>query len=92
MVTVNQGSQNAARRVRFGPFELDLKTGELRKSGMRVRLERQPFQVLAALLEHPGELITRDEFAREALVRRHLRRFRPRPDAILGPIERASAT
>ena len=43
----------------FGDFELDLLTGELRKSGHRVRLAEQPFQVLAALLEHPGEMVTR---------------------------------
>ena len=43
------------RRLRFGVFELDLRAGELRKHGLRVRLQEQPFQVLAALLEHPGE-------------------------------------
>src|ERR1700687_4893627 len=48
-------------RLRFGVFELDLRAGELRKHGLRVRLQEQPFQVLAALLEHPGEVVTRDE-------------------------------
>ena len=47
--------------VRFGPFEADLRTGELRKSGVNLRLSEQPFQVLAALLEKPGELVTREE-------------------------------
>lgn len=47
--------------VRFGPFELDLRTGELRKSGVRVNLPEQPFQVLKALLDRPGDLITREE-------------------------------
>lgn len=47
--------------ARFGAFELNLRTGELRKSGVRVRLQDQPFQVLAALLEHPGELVTREQ-------------------------------
>jgi DNA-binding winged helix-turn-helix (wHTH) protein len=49
------------RRMRFGVFEADLRTGQLTKSGSRVRLQDQPFQVLAALLEKPGELMTREE-------------------------------
>jgi TolB-like protein/DNA-binding winged helix-turn-helix (wHTH) protein/Tfp pilus assembly protein PilF len=47
--------------VRFGAFELDLRTGELRKSGVRIHLSDQPFQVLKALLDRPGDLITREE-------------------------------
>src|SRR5262249_1019198 len=46
---------------RFSVFELDLRTGELRKNGMRLRLQEQPFQVLAMLLERPGGLVTRDD-------------------------------
>ena len=48
-------------RVVFGPLEADLRTGELRKNGRRLRLSKQPFQVLAMLLETPGELVTRQE-------------------------------
>src|SRR5437588_4155363 len=48
-------------RLRFGVFELDLRAGELRKNGLRVRLQEQPFQVLAMLLDHPGEVVTREE-------------------------------
>jgi DNA-binding winged helix-turn-helix (wHTH) protein len=48
-------------RVRFGPFEVDLNTRELRKTGARVKLSGQPFLILAALLEHPGQLVTREE-------------------------------
>ena len=48
-------------RVRFGVFEVDLRAGELRKQGMRLRLQEQPFQVLAMLLERPGETVTREE-------------------------------
>jgi TolB-like protein/DNA-binding winged helix-turn-helix (wHTH) protein/Flp pilus assembly protein TadD len=48
-------------QLRFGVFELDLRAGELRKHGLRVRLQEQPFQVLAMLLEHPGEVVTRQE-------------------------------
>ena len=47
--------------VRFGIFEADLRTGELRKRGVRIRLQEQPFQVLAMLLARPGELVTREE-------------------------------
>jgi TolB-like protein/DNA-binding winged helix-turn-helix (wHTH) protein/Flp pilus assembly protein TadD len=48
-------------RLRFGVFELDLRAGELHKHGLRVRLQEQPFQILAILLEHPGEVVTREE-------------------------------
>jgi DNA-binding winged helix-turn-helix (wHTH) protein len=51
----------AARIVRFGMFEVDLTTGELRKSGSKIRLQEQPFQILALLLERPGHVITREE-------------------------------
>ena len=47
--------------VRFGVFELDLRSRELRKSGARLSLQQQPLQLLAVLLERPGELVTRDE-------------------------------
>jgi Tol biopolymer transport system component/DNA-binding winged helix-turn-helix (wHTH) protein len=47
--------------LRFGLFELDLVTRELRKSGMRIKLQDQPFQILAMLLERPGEIVTREE-------------------------------
>jgi DNA-binding winged helix-turn-helix (wHTH) protein len=49
------------RLVRFGVFEIDLRSGELRKSGARLNLQRQPLQVLSVLLEQPGELVTREE-------------------------------
>jgi len=54
-----------ARRYRFGAFEADGATGELRKQGIRIRLSAQPFQVLLMLLERPGELVTREEISRE---------------------------
>src|SRR5882757_1804260 len=47
--------------MRFGTFELDLQTGELRHAGQKIKLQEQPFQVLATLLEHPGEIVTREE-------------------------------
>ncbi len=49
------------RRIRFGPFELDRQTGELWKSGAKVRLQGKPFQVLVALLERPGQPVSREE-------------------------------
>src|SRR6202008_4821046 len=49
------------RVVRFGVFEVDLCTAELRKQGVRIRLPGQPFQVLETLLLRPGELVTREE-------------------------------
>lgn len=54
-------SQQTARRFRFGVFEADTATGELRKSGLRLRLPDQGFQVLVLLLERSGEVLTRDE-------------------------------
>src|SRR5215467_9197949 len=47
--------------LRFGIFEVNLQTGELRRKGQKVKLQDQPFQVLAALLERPGEVVTREE-------------------------------
>jgi TolB-like protein/DNA-binding winged helix-turn-helix (wHTH) protein/Flp pilus assembly protein TadD len=50
--------------VRFGSFEVDTRSGELRKHGIRLKLQDQPFRVLQALIEHPGEVVTRDELQR----------------------------
>ena len=47
--------------IRFGAFELDLRAGELRKPGLKTRLQQQQFRALALLLEHPGEVVTREE-------------------------------
>jgi Tol biopolymer transport system component/DNA-binding winged helix-turn-helix (wHTH) protein len=52
---------HAPRLVQFGVYELDLHSGELRKSGARLTLQQQPLQLLSVLLEQPGELVTRDE-------------------------------
>jgi cholera toxin transcriptional activator len=49
------------KAVRFGAFEVDLVSGELRKNGTRIRLQEQPFRVLAMLLERPGEMVAREE-------------------------------
>jgi TolB-like protein/DNA-binding winged helix-turn-helix (wHTH) protein/Flp pilus assembly protein TadD len=49
------------RIIRFGVFEVDLRSGEVRREGRKVALQEKPFQVLAMLLEHPGEVVTREE-------------------------------
>jgi TolB-like protein/DNA-binding winged helix-turn-helix (wHTH) protein len=54
----------AEQTTKFGIFEVDLRSGELRKSGSRIKLQEQPFKVLQALLERPGEVVTRDELRR----------------------------
>src|SRR6185312_3349319 len=51
----------ASSQVRFGVFELDLDARELRKRGTRIKIQDQPFQLLAALLERPGQIVTREE-------------------------------
>ena len=55
------GAGDQARFVRFGPFQLDLRAGELRRSGIKVRLPDQSIKVLALLVENPGEIVTRQE-------------------------------
>jgi TolB-like protein/DNA-binding winged helix-turn-helix (wHTH) protein len=52
-------------RIAFDRFEVDLRSGELLKNGRRLRLQPQPFQLLALLLEHPAEVVTRDEICRK---------------------------
>ena len=52
------------RTIRFGVFEIDVRSGELRKQGRKIRLEGQPVNILICLLENPGELVTREELHR----------------------------
>src|SRR4029453_17370201 len=58
---VQEVPSSVRQRVSFGVFELDLRSGELRKAGVRTSLPEQPFRVLALLLEQPGQLVTREE-------------------------------
>src|SRR5260370_27627620 len=53
--------QPASSLIRFGIFEVDLEAGELRKRGIKIKLQDQPFQVLAALLQRGGYVLTREE-------------------------------
>jgi TolB-like protein/DNA-binding winged helix-turn-helix (wHTH) protein/tetratricopeptide (TPR) repeat protein len=55
----------SSRVLRFGTFEVDLRAGELRKQGVRIKLQEQPFHVLTLLLQRPGEVITREELRSE---------------------------
>jgi DNA-binding winged helix-turn-helix (wHTH) protein len=54
-------AERLTKSARFGLFEVDLVSGELRKDGSRIRLQEQPFRVLAMLLDRPGEMVTREE-------------------------------
>jgi len=54
-------SGNGTRMIQFGVFEVDLRAGELRRNGSRVKLQDQPLQILTLLLERPGEVVSRDE-------------------------------
>ena len=56
---VNPGTNQDV--IRFGLFELNARAGELRKSGIRIKLQEQPFQILLMLLEQPGEVVTRED-------------------------------
>src|SRR4030095_1709004 len=56
-----ESSGTPRRVVRFGAFDVDLEAGELRKNRVRIRLQEQPFQVLAAMLEKPGQVVTREQ-------------------------------
>src|ERR1700751_1617005 len=53
--------ESRGKVVRFGAFEVDLISGEMRKNGTRIRLQEQPFRVLAMLLERPGEMVARED-------------------------------
>ncbi|MFP5207151.1 MAG: winged helix-turn-helix domain-containing protein, partial [Acidobacteriota bacterium] len=58
-------NKEGLRRAHFGIFEADLEAEELRRSGVRVRLQSQPFKLLAVLLEHPGEVVSRETLQQE---------------------------
>ena len=53
--------RKTTERIRFGAYEVELASGELRKGGIKIRLQPQPFQVLRLLLERPGEVVSREE-------------------------------
>src|SRR5262245_40730820 len=59
------GPSPSPEHICFSAFEVDLRAGELRKHGIRLKLQDQPFRVLQILLEHAGEVVTRDELQRQ---------------------------
>jgi DNA-binding winged helix-turn-helix (wHTH) protein len=61
LVVVVKASSSSPAIFRFGVFELDPRAGELRKKGMKIRLQGQPVEILVMLLEKPGEIVTREE-------------------------------
>ena len=58
---VSVSADPSSRIIRFSTFEVNLHTGELRQRGQKIKLQEQPFQVLATLLERPGEMVTREQ-------------------------------
>jgi TolB-like protein/DNA-binding winged helix-turn-helix (wHTH) protein/Flp pilus assembly protein TadD len=60
-----EADHQAGGRLCFGVFELDVRAGELRKRGLRVRLQQQPFQILVMLLEHAGQVVGREELQKK---------------------------
>ena len=59
-----QRGDSVPRPVRFGDFEADFRAGELRKQGVKIKLQKQPFEVLGMLLERPREVVSREELRR----------------------------
>src|SRR5215472_4370709 len=57
--------ESSARTLRFSAFEVDLRSAELRKHGVRIKLQDQPFRILSLLLERPGDIVTREELRQE---------------------------
>src|ERR1700732_2572665 len=81
-------ANSSSRIIRFSTFEVNLHTGELRPRGQKVKLPEQPLQVLAALLERPGEMVTREELCSKLCTGHvcpipHLRRRLPAVRAIV---------
>ena len=62
---VNMAGSDQSRTVRFGLFEVDVRSGELRKNGVKIKLQDQPFRVLTTLLQHANEVVTREELRRQ---------------------------
>ena len=58
-------NDHQTRRLRFSVFEVDLNSGELRKHGIRIRIQEQPFRLLATLIEHAGEVVSREDLQKK---------------------------
>jgi DNA-binding response OmpR family regulator len=68
--------------VRFGAFDVDRRSGELRKGGVRIRIPEQPFRILTALLDRPGEIVTREELRKTLWPEDTFVDFEPREDGL----------
>src|SRR5437660_2399589 len=62
---VMRAAESPFRTRGFGVFEVDLRAAELRKHGVRIKLQDQPFRILSRLLDHPGDIVTREELRQE---------------------------
>ena len=60
-----QNDKGRPARIRFGLFEVDLESGELRRQGLKIRLQEQPIQVLAMLIEQPGQVVSREDLQKQ---------------------------
>lgn len=65
LVSLMPGHDHQTRRLCFSVFEIDLGAGELRKHGMKIRIQEQPFQLLVTLIEHAGEVVTREDLQKK---------------------------
>ena len=63
--SLNMTAANQSRILHFGSFEVDVRAGELRKNGVKIKLQEQPFRILIILLQHTGDVVTREELQRE---------------------------
>ena len=63
--SLNEAPEGRLLALRFGPFELDVRSGELRRNGTTVRLQPQPLKVLLLLAGRPGDVVTREEIQSE---------------------------
>ncbi len=77
------------RIVRFGAFELDVRAGELRKGGRKIRLQEQPFQVLLMLLERPGDVVLREEIRKRLWPNDTFVQFTPSINATIQRLRKA---
>src|SRR5437660_2242231 len=62
---VMRAAESPFRTRGFGVFEVDLRAAELRKHGVRIKLQDQPFRILSRLLDHPGDIVTREELRQD---------------------------
>src|ERR1041385_9243939 len=84
-----QPTPSPARQRIFGPFVFDEASGELRKHGVRIRLQGQPVQILAALIRQPGTMVTRDEFQQRLWKGTALGDFDHGPNAAMNRVRQA---